>query len=202
MAFPEVSLNPTLLVDDRFYHVLACIDSDLAATARRVGCARCSGVLHSARFRRKPRGTPAGHRGDDRRASFCCAVCRKRVTPPSVRFLGRRIYLGAVVVLAAALQQGSNRWRAHRLRELFGVSLQTLARWRVWWQEAFVESGFWKAAKAAFSPAVAEALAPGSLLERFGGDELERLAALLRFLAPLSVPAEYAPDRRRRGNLR
>ena len=35
------------------------------------------------------------------RFSFCCDRdgCRKRVTPPSVRFLGRRVYLGAVVIL-------------------------------------------------------------------------------------------------------
>jgi hypothetical protein len=114
-----------------------------------------------------------------------------------VRFLGRRVYLGAVVVLAMALQQGASPWRVSRLRELFGVSRQTLARWRTWWREAFTESAFWKVAKAAFSPAVNEAEAPNSLLARFTGDERERLAGLLRLLAPLSTPDEYAPDRRR-----
>ena len=151
-------MNSKFLVDKRFYHVLARIDRDLAALAREGGCKRCEGVLHSARFPRKPRGTPADLGGDGEwRASFCCAACRKRATPPSVRYLGRRVYLGAVVVLAAAMQQGPAPWRASRLRELFGVSLQTLARWRAWWQEAFVESSFWNAAKAAFSPPVGEA---------------------------------------------
>lgn len=123
-------------------------------------------------------------------------MCRTRHTPASTRFLGRRVYLGIIVVLATAMQQGPAPWRMRRLREELGVRRQTLERWRTWWREAFVESGFWKAAKAAFSPPVAETGAPRSLLERFGGDEVERLAALVRFLAPLSTPAEYVPDRR------
>jgi hypothetical protein len=188
-------LISSLLVDDRLYHVLTSIDFDLAATARNAGCA-CSGVLHSARYPRKPRGLQNDHHGDDRRASFCCATCRKRTTPASVRFLGRRVYLGAVVVLATALQQGPSPWRVRWLRELLGVSVQTLVRWRVWWAEAFAESGFWKAARASFSPPVAASAAPNSLLERFAGEPHEQLAALLRFLSPLSTTAAYVPDRR------
>lgn len=184
-----------LLVDARFYHVLANIDLDLAETARSQGCA-CSGVLHSARYPRKPRGLPNTHQGDDRRASFCCATCRRRTTPASARFFGRRIYFGAMVVLATALQQGPSPWRVKWLRELLGVSVQTLARWRTWWGEAFAETTFWKAARAAFSPLVAEAAAPSSLLERFTGGPHEQLVALLRFLSPLSTTAAYVPDRR------
>jgi hypothetical protein len=73
------------LTDARLYEVLARIDDDLAETARRAGCAVCQGVLHSARFPRKPRGGPAElPTGYDRRHSFCCAAdgCRKRRTPP------------------------------------------------------------------------------------------------------------------------
>lgn len=137
--------------------------------------------------------------GYDQRFSYSCATrtCRKRRTPPSTRFLGRRVYLGAVVVLATAMQQGTTRWRASQLRELLGVSVQTLARWRAWWAEAFADSAFWKAMRAAFSPPVAEAAAPHALLERFAGDAVEQLGALLRFLSPLSTPAAYVPDRRR-----
>lgn len=83
------------------------------------------------------------------------------------------------------------------MRELLGVSAQTLARWRVWWAEAFAESAFWKAARAAFSPPVGETAVPSSLLERFAGDAHEQLAALLRFLSPISTAAGYVPDRRR-----
>lgn len=189
-----------LLGDSRLYEMLLKFDEDLAADAKRGGCRECGGRLDSGRYRRKPQGAmtklPYGY---DRRFSFCCAAraCRTRHTPASTRFLGRRIYLGIIVVLATAMQQGPAPWRAGRLLEELGVSRRTLERWRVWWQEAFVESAFWKAARAAFSPPVAEAGAPRSLLERFDGDERERLAALVRFVAPLSTPAEYVPDRRR-----
>ncbi len=76
------------------------------------------------------------------------------------------------------------------------MSAQTLARWRAWWAEAFAESAFWKAARAAFSPPVTESMAPSSLFERFAGAAHEQLAVLLRFLSPLSLPAAYVPDRR------
>jgi hypothetical protein len=66
----------------------------------------------------------------------------------------------------------------------------------VWWRETFVESRFWEAARAGFAPPIAET-PPLSLLERFEGAVHEQLVALLRFLAPLSTPAEYVPDRRR-----
>ena len=101
-----------LLADARFHELLLAFDRDLAAAARAGGCVRCGGVLHSARFLRKPRGGPAGL-GEEhaRRFSFCCPEdpCRKRATPPSFRFLGRKAYLGAVAVLVAAMRQGD--WR-------------------------------------------------------------------------------------------
>jgi hypothetical protein len=94
------------------------------------------------------------------------------------------------------MQQGPSPWRVRRLRELLGVSAQTLARWRAWWADVFAESAFWKAARAAFSPPVAASAAPSGLLERFAGGADEQLAALLRFLAPISTSENYLPDRR------
>jgi len=183
------------------YALLLRFDEDMAAETRRRPCQACGGRLDQGHFPRKARvpswvSLPEGY---DRRFSYSCAVdgCRKRHTPPSARYLGRRIYLGVIVVLATAMQEGLAPWRLCRLREELGVSRQTLERWRRWWREAFTESAFWKAARAAFSPAVAEREIPRSLLERFAGDEVESLAALLRFVAPLSTPADYVPDRRR-----
>lgn len=189
-----------LLSDARLYALLLKFDEDLAAEARRARCRVCGGRLDEGRYPRKPRVPKTVTLPDeyDWRYSYSCAVrtCRKRHTPASTRFLGRRVYLGVIVVLATAMQQGPAPWRLRRLREELGVSRQTLERWRTWWREAFVQSPFWKAARAAFSPPADEASAPRSLLERFGGDELDQLAGLLRFLSPLSTPAEYIPDRR------
>jgi hypothetical protein len=190
-----------LLCDARLYVLLLKFDEDLAVQVQRGRCQVCGGRLDVGWYPRKPRvpRTVTLPEEYDWRFSYSCAVrtCRTRHTPASTRFLGRRIYLGVIVVLAMAMQQGPAPWRLRRLREELGVSRQTLERWRTWWREAFAQSAFWKAARAAFSPAVDEAGTPRSLLERFGGDALEQLAALMHFLAPLSTPAAYVPDRRR-----
>jgi hypothetical protein len=188
-----------LLLDSRLYALLLKFDQDLATDARCRGCPKCGGRLDCGWYPRKPR-TPSAVKLPatyEQRFSYSCAKCRKRCTPASARFLGRRVYLGAIVVLATAMQQGLPQWRASQLREVLGVSLQTLARWRTWWAEAFAESAFWKAARAAFLPPVAATMTPSSLLERFAGAAHEQLGALLRFLAPLSTPEGYVPDRRR-----
>lgn len=176
-----------LLADARFHELLLAFDRDLAARARAAGCTRCGGVLHAAPFWRKPRGLPAGLDGEHaRRASFCCAEreCRKRRTPPSFRFLGRKAYVGAVAVVVAAMRQGAA--AARQLSALFGVSRRTIARWREWWRRAFVASPFWRIAAAAFMPPVDAARLPAALIERFSGGAADRLVALLRFLLPLT----------------
>lgn len=188
-----------LLGNAKFYALQLKYDEDLAEQVRAAGCGVCSGRLDGARYPRKPRGATTELPDEYAwRFSFCCAVegCRTRHTPASVRFLGRRVYLGAVVVLAAAMQQGLTPTRTTRLRELLGVSLRTLERWRVWWKTAFIDSDFWKTAKAFFSPPVHEEDAPLCLLERFAQSDEERLALLLRFVRPLSTPAGYVADRR------
>jgi hypothetical protein len=100
----------TYLGTSNFWTLLFRIDEDLAAQTRAAGCVFCGGKLHSARYPRKPRGVVCGLGGEayERRLSFCCARdrCRRRSTPPSVRFLGRRVYLSAVVVLVTALAAG------------------------------------------------------------------------------------------------
>ncbi len=92
-------LYQAVLANASWYKQLFILDQDLAETSRKAGCALCSGALHRAPFRRKPRGIPAGL-GEDYcvRCSFCCVVdgCRKRLTPASLRFLGRKVYLAVV----------------------------------------------------------------------------------------------------------
>ena len=178
-----------LLADARFHRLLLAIDDDIAADCRAEGCSHCGGVLHSARFRRKPRGRPAGlDCVYDHRCSFCCAVegCRKRATPSSLRFLGRKVYLGAVVVLVETMRQGPTAARVRQLTDVLGASRRTLARWREWWRSAFVASRFWKSTSAAFMPPVDQGRLPVSLLERFAGDAGAKLIALLRLLGPIT----------------
>lgn len=172
-----------------FYAFLEGIDAELAESVRAMGCG-CGGVLHRATYPRKPRGGPRDLQpGYDRRLSFCCARrdCRQRRTPPSVRFLGRRVYLGAVVVLVSAMLNGPTPRRVATLGAILGASRRTLERWRRWWRTTFAESAFWKAAAGRFARPPENERLPSSLLDCFRGDERERLIATLRFVAPITT---------------
>ena len=185
-------MGDDLFANQRLYDHLLLLDRELCEQARRAGCPRCAGRLHSASYPRKPRGIPPGlddatHR---RRLSLCCACCRQRVTPPSVRFLGRRVYSGVVMVLACA--RTLNAARLLELKALLGVDRHTLQRWCRWWREPLLRSSWWRSAQARFLPPLEARQLPGALLERFeAADPVRRLAQVLAFLAPLSVAAGH-----------
>ena len=120
-----------LLRGGSFWSFLLSIDKDLAECTRQKGCSR-GGRLHCANYPRAPRGGPDDlPEGYNHRFSFCRDRdgCRKRVTPPSVRFLGRKVYLGAVIILISAMRQGPTPHRVRELSRLFGVDGATIARW-------------------------------------------------------------------------
>lgn len=174
-----------------FFRFLSAIDSDLANRVRMEGCSFCGSVLHSACYPRKPRGgsvdldttTPTT------RQSFCCDRCRRRTTPASVRFLGRRVYPGFVLILLSAMQSGVTDNLIHELRLSVGVARRTLQRWRQWWREIFVKTPYWEIGRGNFMPTIDHAALPRSLLDRFQGADIEsQLVLCLRFLAPLSRP--------------
>jgi hypothetical protein len=188
-------LYRALLADTRFHNLLLAFDRNLADATRCAGCALCSGVLHSARYWRKPRGRPCRlGKEHDQRFSFCCAVdgCRTRATPPSLRFLGRKVYLAAIVVLVSIMRHGMTEPRMRQLTEVVGVDRRTVARWRVWWRDSFTASPFWQIARAAFMPPVDQDRLPAALIERFTGDNAEQLIALLRFIAPVTGGKAHA----------
>ncbi len=186
-----------VLGDATFYRLLLRFDEDVAAAERTEGCRVCGGRLDVSDFRRKPRGLTLelGERFAER-LSFCCADrrCRKRRTPASLRFLGRKVYLAAVVVLISAMRCGSTPKRMRHLHQLIGVSRHTVARWRRWWSETLPATRFWAVLAGTVMPPIAAADMPASLLERWVGSAGERLLALLRLLAPLTVGslAEHA----------
>lgn len=181
-----------VLADSRLFSALTKFDEDIAAAARARGCG-CGGRLDSARYPRKPRGGPADLEAEySWRLSFCCAEegCRRRVTPPSVRYLGRRVYLGVVVVLVSAMEHGLSLRRVAELNEHLGIGLRTLRRWRQWWRTAFVQSAVWRGGRGRFVTPVEEARLPYALLGRFEGTLVERVLATLRFLSPLTTASE------------
>ena len=170
--------------------MLPRIDADLAAQVRETGCPHCGGRLDVADYPRAPRGVAGLDASWDTRLSFCCAAegCRRRATPPSVRFLGRKVYVGAVVVLATALQHGPTATSVTALSKLLGITRRTLVRWRRWWSMMFGASRFWESLRGRFVPAVDAAALPASALARMtAGDDADHLVALLHIIAPVTT---------------
>ena len=108
-----------------------------------------------------------------------------------MRFLGRRIYAGLVVVLVTTMVHGLKPARVRRIREALLIDWRTLKRWRQWWLDRFVRSSFWKAARARFMPPVCEQILPLSLWLRFDLEGRQRLLAVLEFLSPITTPAAW-----------
>jgi hypothetical protein len=178
-------LYQAVLSSASFLDLLYALALDLAGKVQAKRCPICGGALHWASYWRKPRGVLAAMDAEFRkRFSFCCAArdCRKRLTPPSLRFLGRKVYLAAaVILLVVAAPQGAA-----------SADRRTLKRWRTWWRSIFTATPFWRAKKASFMPPTDEASLPAVLLERFAGDAKEKVLALLKFLRPITGGASAA----------
>ena len=177
--------------DSRFYQFLFHIDQQIAAEVRAGDCPECNGPLHVANYPRKPRGLrELLDESGQIRLSLCCARegCRRRCTPPSVRFLGRKVYLGVVVILVSAMTHGLTPRRRQQLIEQLDLWPQTIARWRRWWREIFTHSRCWRSERGRFIPPVEDSGLPGVLLGRLIGTDLrDRLCHLLRLVGPLTT---------------
>lgn len=182
----------TYLSDARLFSLLLDIDRDLAERTKGARCPFCGATLHIANYPRKPRGVEGLSLGVEFswRFSFCCGRegCRRRATPPSVRFLGRTVYLSVVVMLITALRQGPTPPGVKKLKAELGVDRRTLKRWQAWWREVFPRGAFWAQARRQLFPDVRDQSAlPRSLLDCFGvgtRGPIEALVRCLRFVCP------------------
>lgn len=171
-----------------FFERLEREDEAIARQVGEAGCAHCGGPLYRGDYERKPRGAlvaPAAE-GSTRRYSLCCGRegCRRRATPPSLRFLGRRVYVGAVVIAASMMALTLE--RAGAIRASTGVPARTVHRWLAWWQGAFVRTEVFVAVAARLVGVAVEAL-PASIVDRLAGEKPERVARLLKMLAPITT---------------
>ena len=157
----------------KFFSRLEDFDQRIASAVAAARCQHCDGPLHRSDYERKPRGGLWGVAGESstRRHSLCCgwAGCRKRALPPSLRFLGRRVYLEVVVVLACVWAQVVANTRA--TVEGTGVPARTLKRWGTWWREIFPSTRTRLEMDARFVPPPPDVtLLPRSLVERVERD--------------------------------
>ena len=184
-----------LAQDANWQATVTAMDLQLAEERKSKGCPYCGGKLHSARFPRLLRGESGNAPISVHRHSFCCEACRKRVTPPSVRFFGRRRYAMTSMLLVSVLRPGrANKVQHDKLRSLLGISKRTLARWRLWWREAFVRTALWRSEGASIVPPIPRYELPGGLIERFTGDRVQQWLYALVFLSPLCKRLSNPPS--------
>ena len=193
---------PESLWNCKRWEFLFLIDCREAERVRRRGCGRCGGALHVADYARKPRGVPcllAAARAElARRHSFCCGDCRRREMPASVRFFGRRVYVGLLFVLLPALLGERGPSAALSACRRLRLSVRTLRRWRCWWR-AFSRSRIWRAHRGRLLLADCVGL-PGDLVAGFRprGSVAVAVRALL-LLREGSWPVEEGEVARREG---
>ncbi len=184
----------TFHVDASIVPLLLSFDRDLAAATQATGCPSCGGPLHVANYLRKPRGLSVSDPEACARLSFACGSsgCRRRATPPSIRFLGRRVYSGVLVVLLAAMRQGPNPRRARVLRDEFGVDRRTLERWSLWWREHFAVTPCWRDLRSRLM-LHGSAEHPLSIVDSFDArSQHAHQAVMLAWLSPLSTILEFS----------
>jgi hypothetical protein len=171
-----------------FFSLLEEFDEGMARRVAAAGCPRCEGPLHRGDYGRKPRGAliaPAGE-GFVVRFSLCCGRegCRRRATPPSVRFLGRRVFLGVVVIVASMVAQALGAGAA--IRRATGVPARTTQRWLGWWRGPFIQTEVFVAVRARLV-GVAIGELPASIVGQLPGTMKERMRMMLDLLTPLTT---------------
>jgi hypothetical protein len=171
-----------------FFRFLVELDEAVTRRVAAEGCPVCGGPLHRGDYERKPRGAliaPAGE-AFARRFSLCCGRegCRKRALPPSVRFLGRRVYLGAVVILASIVALALR--SAVQIPHQTGVPARTTRRWLGWWQGPFLHTGVFVSICARLI-GVDVGRVPASIVDRLQGTGTQRVRTMLELLAPLTT---------------
>jgi hypothetical protein len=173
-----------------FFVALEETDAEIVQQVQKEGCQVCGARLYRSDFERKPRGALMAAAGEEfaTRFSLCCGRegCRKRATPPSVRFLGRRVYLGAVVIVASVVAQVLR--TAETLGRAREVPAGTVRRWQGWWKGAFLRTEVFMALRARLIGIAVEDV-PASIVRRLGepGDTPEgQVRSLLTWLKPLT----------------
>lgn len=187
-----------LVLGREFFARLLAIDAETAARTRAVGCGACGGPLCVAHFERKPRGGLVAAAGEEavftQRFSYCCARegCRKRATPVSVRFLGRKVHLEGAIVIACALASVL-RDQARAIRAATGIAVRTVRRWQSWWRTVFVASATWVEVRGR-APTLEAASLPGGLVALMDGASAEeKLVRAMQLLSPLTSATASRP---------
>lgn len=185
-------MSQNFLYKSSFHEHLIHIDRELADICAKKGCCYCDGKLHKCDYPRSPMGMPLEFRGQySQRISFCCVNCRKRATPPSVRFFGRCWYPAPLFIFISIMICGINKRRITLIKKHFGIVVceSTWRRWRKWWRNEFIVTKFWQSEKGRFAPtaAITQKPFPRAIFNLYMGNIEQKMLLFLRFLKPLTI---------------
>jgi hypothetical protein len=201
LSRPEVAMFDQIELGREFFEGLTAIDAAILARVGSERCRFCGGPLHRGDYARKPRGglVAAAAEAFATRFSLCCGWegCRRRATPPSVRFLGRRVYAGAVVIVASVV--GLAHKSARATTRATAVPARTTRRWLRWWRGPFVITAVFVELAARLVPAVDRLRLPTSILERLAVGASDRVQRMLGWLAPITTTTAVDGSRWLRG---
>lgn len=128
-----------------FFLLLLRIDKYIANLTQKSRCSLCGGPLHVSNWYRAGFGLIFPCTKDALiRHSFCCASCRKRITPNSLRFMYYKRNTTFAEIIFCALQPQEGRKTQQKLMDLLGINRKALNRLRRWWRQKFGLSIFVK----------------------------------------------------------
>lgn len=178
-----------VLKNKSFFHQLYTIDKEIAEQCRKMPCPYCNGPLYFANYPRKPRGEPEGLPEEYFiRFSLCCGTegCRHRVTPPSCRFMDRKVFWHSVILLIVSTWQRDKASSIFKLSKLSGVTRNTINRWIHFYQDIFPSSSQWQRLRGLIPPFIKNNQLPSSLINYFlsiKSGAKDAFVACLRFLS-------------------
>jgi len=160
-----------LLKNEKFFLALYLIDKQIAEQYRGKKCPHCGAALHYANYGRKPRGERVNLPEEYLlRFCLCCAAkgCRKRFTPPSCRFLGRKVYWHCfIIIILTQYQTNPQKNSAYNLSKEFGIYITTITRWLKFYRIIFPASEQWQNIRGQISSCVKDNELPCSLVNYF-----------------------------------
>ena len=181
---------------NNLFRLLFNINSDIATEKKKELCPLCGAPLHQANYPRNPAGGPQDLPDDYKiRFSLCCSRdgCRKRVTPTSVRFMGRKEHWSCVILIVITLKQNrTSGYTAEKLMRMFNISHSTLYRWAKYFRDFFPNSSLWKALRGNVRSDVYNNSLPGSLLQFFINKYVFEHIGLIKCLKFLASDALFS----------
>lgn len=186
-----------IYLEATFWLLLSKIDEKIARFYHQIPCIYCTKKMYWGNYPRKPRGIPSI--AEDFfafRYSHCCSGCRKRRTPPSARFLGRRVYVAIFVMMFFYPDTDDD--HSELLNSMsIGMDLMTPVRWSAWWSIDIPVSCIWKKICGPLGVNTNNEFLPHFISHQFANNNInaeEALLALLKFLSPIAVPEDYPPS--------